>query len=75
MDRPVEILTCTSDVTEVVFSYASEEECPVVSGIKLSEYIEILDRLRILAVGKCAAPSEVEDILVILCPQIAYACN
>ena len=48
-DRPVEVVLGSAKVSEVVFGYAPEEECPVIRGIQLRKHVEIFNGLGILS--------------------------
>ena len=64
--RAVKIRLCTSEVAEVIFGDASEEECPVIGCVQLGKDIEVLYGLGVLTLRKGMTPTHHEHILVIL---------
>ena len=70
-DGSVEILLGTPYVAEIVFSYAPEEEIPVIGGVKPSQDVEILYGIGEFAVRQGLSSAKAEYILVVLCAQFS----
>ena len=71
-DGIVEILLGPSDVSEIVFGYASEEKGPVISRVEPGKDVEILYCLGIFAIGKGETAAVEKDILVILRKRLPH---
>ena len=69
-DRSVEVTFCSAKVTEIVLGDSTEEECPVVSRIKLRKDIEVLYGLGIFSLCEGMTTPHHEHVLVILCMKL-----